>query len=209
MKVTKLVHSCLLIEEGGVNVLLDPGIYSWESEKVNVATIDKLDHIFITHPHADHYSLDFLGALLEKFPDVQIVSNQEIVEDLRQHSIEASAETPDFAESFTAQHEELPWGIEPPQNTGFHLWNKLTDPGDSFAFTKTNEVLALPIQAPWGAPTQAFKKALELKPQRIIPVHDYHWRDSVRESFYLQAEEFFKRHDIEFLALENGEQKEV
>ena len=49
MKITKFGHSCLLVEEGGARILLDPGKYS-----ILQNNVENVDAIVITHEHQDH-----------------------------------------------------------------------------------------------------------------------------------------------------------
>ena len=45
-------------------------------------------------------------------------------------------------------------------------------------------VLALPIVAPWGSTRRAVELALELKPQYVLPVHDWFLSPEAREWTY-------------------------
>ena len=59
MKITKFVHSCLLVETPVRVALFDPGTMSEKALKA--ADISRLDDIFITHIHQDHYSLALIN----------------------------------------------------------------------------------------------------------------------------------------------------
>ncbi|MFI5270738.1 MAG: MBL fold metallo-hydrolase, partial [Candidatus Saccharimonadales bacterium] len=82
MKITKYVHSCLLVESGDRIALFDPGVMS--SDALNIDSISKLDDIFITHIHADHLDINFVKRLVNKFPDVRITSTSQVVEHLKE-----------------------------------------------------------------------------------------------------------------------------
>jgi hypothetical protein len=94
---------------------------------------------------------------------------------------------------------------EPPQEIGVHYLDRLSHPGDSHSFHETKEILALPVQAPWGSTVRAVQLALDLKPKYIIPIHDWHWRDEARESLYVGMEQFFAGNNITFIRAVNGE----
>ena len=55
-----------------------------------------------------------------------------------------------------------------PHNTLFHVFGELTHPGDSLQFSETKEILALPIQAPWGSMVASLEKAAQLKPVEAL-----------------------------------------
>src|SRR5579864_2125034 len=88
MKITKFVHSCLLVEgnlETGEarNILIDPGQFSWESGLIDLNKLPQVNRILITHEHQDHFYLPFVQALKEKFPDAKIITNPNVVKILK------------------------------------------------------------------------------------------------------------------------------
>jgi L-ascorbate metabolism protein UlaG (beta-lactamase superfamily) len=63
MRVTKFGHSCLLVEEGGARVLLDPGTFSEGFEG-----LEDLTAVCLTHQHADHLDAERLRLVLDRNP---------------------------------------------------------------------------------------------------------------------------------------------
>ena len=106
---------------------------------------------------------------------------------------------------FDAPHELL-LGGRGAENTLFNISQKLTHPGDSLKFDKTCEILALPIQAPWGSFVASVEKAAAVKPKVVIPIHDWHWKDSARRRMYDIASQYLAEKGIEFRGLEVGEE---
>lgn len=203
MKITKLVHSCLLVEMPDRTALFDPGNMS----EVDVDSLQWLDDIFITHKHADHMDVALIKQLREKFPDVRITAPADATEDLRQAGVsDVQTEPPEGVSFFDAPHEAIrPYmDADPPQELGYHYLGKLSHPGDSHSFSETMPILALPMQAPWGSTVDAVKLALELKPRYIVPIHDWHWSDAARTSAYDKLEKLFAENGITFLKLETG-----
>ncbi len=206
MKVTKFVHSCLLVEmPAPVNrtVLFDPGVMS----PVPVDTLEYLDDIFITHSHSDHLNIDLIKQLVAKFPKVRITTTTEIVGILKKESIAASDQAPDGVNLFESPHEVIRpyFPVEPPQEIGVHYLDKLSHPGDSHSFHETRTVLALPVTGPWGSVVDAVRLALELKPKYVIPIHDWHWNDDARRGAYDQMEKDFAEAAITFIKAVDGE----
>lgn len=199
MKITKFVHSCLLIETPGATAIIDPGQFSWESGLFKIESLQRLDDIVITHEHADHMSLDFIKALRTKFPNTRITTTQAAATKLTEADIANVGTTSQGnVRLFATNHESTEPLGPPPQNTGVHYLS-LTHPGDSHSFSETKEILALPITAPWGAMIQAARLGAHLKPKVIIPIHDWHWNDTARQSAYATLEAFFAQHDIRFI----------
>jgi L-ascorbate metabolism protein UlaG (beta-lactamase superfamily) len=206
MKITKFVHSCLLVEmPGPVNrtALFDPGAMSEAALKV--ANLKFLDDIFITHKHYDHMSLPLLKQLTDKFPGVRITAPPDAAAQLGQAGFTVQTEPPEGVAFFKAPHEDMrPMSSEPADEIGVHYLGKLSHPGDSHTFAETKAVLALPVQAPWGSTINAVRLALKLKPQYIVPIHDWHWSGQARADGYARIEKFFKEQGITFLKMETG-----
>lgn len=205
MKITKFVHSCLLVEmPEPINrtVLFDPGIFSVNA--LNVESLEYLDDIIITHEHPDHFNLETIKKLVTKFPDVRIKTPASLVPKLEAEGVAAVTDAVDGIEIFDAPHEEVKPIFWYPDNIGIHYINLLTHPGDSFHVTETKPIFALPITAPWAATVEAVKLGLQLKPQHIIPIHDWHWRDEAREQMYASFEKLFKESNITFHKMETG-----
>lgn len=204
MKISKYSHSCLLIEDMGKTVLIDPGSYS----TIDVDALQNFDYLLITHEHMDHMHIPLIKKLLGKFPNTEVFSNPSISEILRKENILVNTGGNEFISFEEAKHEKIFMGPSP-MNYSYTVFNKLTHPGDSLSFTKSADILALPITAPWGDTTWAVEKALEIKPKVVIPIHDFQWKDEVRRGMYQRLTEYFKQKGIEFIGLESEEIREV
>jgi L-ascorbate metabolism protein UlaG (beta-lactamase superfamily) len=205
MKITKLGHSCLLVEMPNPTnrtALFDPGIMS----TVDVDSLEYLDDIIITHSHSDHFDIDLIKKLVAKFPGVHITAPDDVVEQLNTESIAATSAASEGIDLFESPHEYgAPLIPKPPLEIGVHYLDMLSHPGDSHSFTETKQVLALPVQAPWGSTLNAVRLATELKPKVIIPVHDWHWRDEARQQAYDRLEQLFTEQGIIFIKPVSGE----
>lgn len=208
MIISKHIHSCLLIKEQGKVILIDPGNFSVENKAINLESLNQIDYLLITHEHQDHMDIPFIKSLVNKFPTLPIISTQSVVDIMSKENIKASTEGNEFIEVIDAPHAPI-FGMPQFQNILFNVFSTLTDPGDNLTFTQTQRVLALPIQAPWGSLTQAVDKAMELKPEVIIPIHDWHWRDEIRIGLYKRLENYFTQNGIKFRGVETGEEIEV
>jgi L-ascorbate metabolism protein UlaG (beta-lactamase superfamily) len=206
MKITKFVHSCLLVEmPPPVNrtALFDPGSFS----TIDIDRLQYLDDIVITHAHGDHFDMDLIKKLVAKFPSVHITAPDEVVQQLNAESIPATSAASEGIALFDSPHEPIRpfFDSDPPQEIGVHYLGKLSHPGDSHSFKETMPVLALPVQAPWGSANRAVELGLELKPKYIIPIHDWHWSDAARESSYNNMEKVFAGAGITFIKAVSGE----
>lgn len=204
MEITKYIHSCLLIETDGKRILIDPGNYTYDSKALDINALEKLDYLLITHEHPDHMYIPFIQEILAKFPDLSILTNPSAQGKLSAEGIKSTTDSLDIIKIQTVPHERV-FATDPPENILFNIADTLTHPGDSLHFTSTTPVLALPIQAPWCSLTQAVEFAVSLKPQVILPIHDWHWNDLARAAFYKRLEGYFAQNGIKFLSLETGQ----
>ena len=204
MKITKLGHSCLLVEmPEPINrtALFDPGVFS----QVDVESLVYLDDIFITHIHPDHCDVTLLKKLIAKFPTVRVTTTPENVVALGEQGIMAMSEAPEGTAFFDSPHEDLSPMGHAPEEIGVHYLEKLSHPGDSHSFSETMPVLALPVTAPWGYPLNAMKTALKLKPKYVIPIHDWFWHDEARAWHYDMFEKVLAEQGITLIHAVNGE----
>ena len=202
MKVTKYVHSCLLVETPDRTAVFDPGMMSESSFPVD--QLKQLDDIIITHEHGDHFSPSFIQSLLVKFPGVLITAPTEVVVALAKLGISATDNSSPGIEIFDSPHESVEPMYPQPEEIGVHYMDQLTHPGDSHSFSETKAILALPMTGPWGTSVKALKIALKLKPEYIVPIHDWHWRDEARMQTYDHFETILKAQGITFLKPETG-----
>lgn len=176
MRITKLGHCCLLIEEAGVRILTDPGAYSTLQ-----ATISDVDIVLITHEHSDHLHMESLKGVLERSSDAIIITNagvgklltaERIPFTLLTDGMEATVRDIAFAAHGT-EHAELFETFGLVENTGYLINGKLFYPGDAFTTPPTHApILALPVAGPWMKLSEAIRYAIKMKPQHCFPVHD-------------------------------------
>ena len=176
MKITKLGHCCLIIEQGRARILTDPGDYTEEQNSVRGLT-----HVFITHEHADHFHLPSLKQVVANNPSAHVYTNRAVGNlmaregmtfELLQHGDRVNLGGLEV-EGVGEEHHVIHASIPNVMNTGYFFANKLFYPGDALTDPKKPiELLALPITAIWLPITEAVDYARKLKPKRCFPVHD-------------------------------------
>lgn len=207
MHITKFVHACLVVETPDRIAVFDPGVMS--EQALHLDLLSQVDDIIITHSHGDHFSRNLVKALVEKFPNVRITAPSDVVAALAEEGIAASDQPSDGIIFFDSPHESVEPMFPTPQQIGVHYLDQFTHPGDSHSFHETKAVLALPITAPWGSSVRALNLALNMRPQYVIPIHDWHWREEARQQTYDTFEKILAEHNIIFLKPETGVALEV
>ena len=210
MKITKFGHCCLLVEENGVRLLTDPGVFTAEA---HVALTD-IDVILYTHEHADHYHLESLKQLLANNPGVVVICNEGVSALLEAEHILHTKITDGSLDhkgvaitGVSGTHEEIYSTIPRIQNTGFLIAGSLWYPGDAFINPNVAiDVLALPVSAPWMKLSEAVDYAIMLKPRVAFPVHDMILHPQFAGFVPVMVETLLKPHTIAFRALEAGKE---
>lgn len=208
MKVTKYIHSCLLIEEGSDKILFDPGKFSFTEDLVRPGEFYDLSAIILTHYHPDHIDEDALKTIIGNNPEAEILANKEIHGKLAGNDIKARVfETGSIAfggssiDALDAPHEKL-LADSIPQNTAYIVNGMLVHPGDSLSDNlvtrKGTRLLALPLMAPWATELQIFDFAVRMAPEVVIPIHDGFAKDFFLESRYENFKKFLGEKGIDF-----------
>ncbi len=208
MNITKFHHSCLLVEDQGKVVLIDPGNYTEQEQALNISKLNQLDYLLITHEHMDHFSLPLVKHLVKKFPDVKIITTKSIVDQLAKENIAASTEGDGNIKVEVVPHEKV-WAAPMCENIMVTVFGKLAHPGDSHTFTTSADILALPIAAPWGSTTDAVMLAEKLHPKVIIPIHDYMLKDNSRRMMYQWIKGYLGSKGIDLKDIESGQEVEI
>lgn len=216
MKVTKLVHSCLLVEHKDRKILVDPGSYSWQSGMVKSEHLTGVDTIVVTHVHPDHLHKEFAEAIKKNSPQAQWYGTQEVIDQLTEWGVEGKSASDVSAVKFVeSQHADLsPWFPKQPQHTSYVLLGEVLIGGDCHTLTESQgaRVFAAAINGgPWGAVVGFAKMIEDMKnrPQKVIPLHDWHWNEDARNGIYKQLPDVLTKLDVEFVALESNVSTEV
>ena len=176
MKLTKREHACLVLEQSGETLIVDPGSFTMPlgDERGVVA-------IVITHEHPDHWTPEQLKRILDTNPDARILAPAGVVaaagDDFTITEVNAgdSIEVGPFTlRFFGGKHAEIHRSIPIVDNVGVLINGELYYAGDSFTIPEGVEVgtLAVPAGAPWLKISEVMDYVDAVKPKRAFPVHE-------------------------------------
>lgn len=216
MIIKKFLHSCILIEESGKKLLVDPGVFSFLDGALKPEDIGPVDVVIITHKHRDHYSPDALKILYGLKP-FSIITNADVGEMLSKDGFQYESIMPgeeknigEFSiKALVAPHELIP--AESVQNLAYLINDKFLHTGDSLTISSIDscEILALPVAGPWLKLVEAVELAYRLKPKIVIPIHDWIIKDALLERIYEMCKTKFEPKGIAFRPLHIDEQLEA
>jgi L-ascorbate metabolism protein UlaG (beta-lactamase superfamily) len=207
MRIEKWIHSCLVVEDGGSRVLIDPGRFSFRDGAVDPARFRDLAAIVVTHEHVDHMDEDALKTIRANNPNAPLIANASIASKLPDVTVlESGKRRCDGIEieAISAAHADL-LNATPPKNVGYTINGRLLHPGDSFDAAldskKGVEVLALPVMAPWNTELMVAAFATRIAPRVVIPIHDGYGKDFFVRMRHDNYRDYFQKNGIEFVSL--------
>ena len=184
MKITKLEHSGIMIENAGKTLLCDPVEFG-----MRLPNFFNVSGIIITHKHGDHLQPDVINRILTQHPAARVFTtidasmllpNSIIVQNGSVQEIEGFR-----LEFFGENHASILDGQIPCQNIGVLINGTVINPGDSFDLpTKFDgvtagaqpdarpKVLLAPLAAPWCKVAESVDFVRRAQPLTVIPFHD-------------------------------------
>ncbi|MDJ0337273.1 MBL fold metallo-hydrolase [Cryobacterium sp. PH31-O1] len=179
MKLTKLEHAALILELSGKKLYIDPG--SFTSALTGTAGAVA---VVITHEHADHWTPEQLGRIVETNSDLRIFAPAGVASAIAATGADLDVTTvqagdvidvdPFTLRFFGATHAVIHESIPIIDNVGVLVNDELYYAGDAFTIPEGVAVgtLAVPAAAPWMKISEAMDFILAVKPKRSFPTHE-------------------------------------
>ena len=210
MKVTKYPQSCLIIEQEGKRIVIDPG--ALVSGKFSARELLPLDAILITHEHEDHADPELIRELVGD-SDTPVVANQSTRNLLGDLVTQVVTDNEEFeVAGMKVVARELPHclmvdGSAGPQNTGYVVDDVFFHAGDGIKLDNLQvQSAAIPIAGPDISARDVFNFIKQLHCLTVVPIHyDYFLENpnllaGIGEST-LQ--------DVKFVVLDDGQSAEL
>lgn len=204
MTISKLGHSCVLVETDHGRLLVDPGNLSVAAHQ----DLTNLSIILYTHEHADHLHIASLQSLLAQNPQVQIVCNDGV----GKYVTEAGATYQSIIDdeemtvsgfklrAFTSRHAEIYEEFGQVPHTGYLVDGRLFLAGDSFAVPPFPvEILAPAIVAPFCAARDAVHLIQAVQPTTVITMHDGQLNEAGLQTWYGLLERLLSDTSVRFI----------
>ncbi|MGX5656425.1 MBL fold metallo-hydrolase [Geodermatophilus nigrescens] len=175
MQLTKHGHACVVLEDDGRRLVVDPGAFT------DPAALDGATAVLVTHEHPDHFVGERLRAALDADPALEVWTNPSVAGQLeglggRVHAVGhgdavtvAGFDVQVHGEWHAVIHPELPRV----RNVGFLVAGRVFHPGDAFTVPDTPvPALLLPLHAPWSKTAEVVDYVRAVGAERAFAVHD-------------------------------------
>ena len=175
MELTKHGHACVVLEDDGRRLVIDPGAFT------DAAALDGASAVLITHEHPDHFVPDRIRAALEADPALEVWTTTSVAGQLeglgsRVHAV-GHGDALEVAGFAVHVHGELHAEIHPEipriPNVGFLVGGQVFHPGD--ALTVPDEPVAtllVPMHAPWSRTADVIDYVRAVDADQAYAIHD-------------------------------------
>ena len=182
MRLTKMEHSCVLLERGTSRLYVDPGKFT-----TPLTEVAHVDGVVITHEHDDHWTPEQLARIAQRSPRVPILTTAATAE------LIAALKIPDLGEvtvgvpgeryqlgaftvdCFGGTHAEIHSSIPRIDNLGVVINGEFAYAGDAYLAPPSSlelKVLAVPSYGPWMRIADSLDFILEVRPRAVLSCHE-------------------------------------
>lgn len=212
MRLTKLEHAALILEDSGKKLFVDPGSYTTAITEAAQAVA-----IVITHEHADHWTPEQIDRILAKNPDARIFAPAGVATAAGSLAVEVvkagdQVEVGPFTLRFFGEkHAVIHESIPIVDNVGVLVNGTLYYGGDSYTVPEgvAVDVHAVPAGAPWLKIGDVMDYVLAVKPRRSFPTHEMTLSKAGKEMSNVRIKWATEQNGGEFYPLAPGDTLDI
>jgi L-ascorbate metabolism protein UlaG (beta-lactamase superfamily) len=167
MKLTKHVHACVVLEDQGTTIVVDPGTFATNAREL----LSTADAVLITHDHFDHLDL-------EAVKDI-VYAPASVIEQIGAgHLIEATdgltfSVGPVPVQVFLTGHAKIHPDMTMPDNAAYLIGGSVFHPGDTYLVPGVAvDTLLVPTSGPWTKLGEAVDFVRAVSPRQAVQIHE-------------------------------------
>jgi L-ascorbate metabolism protein UlaG (beta-lactamase superfamily) len=208
MKLTKLEHAALILENTGQRLFIDPGNFTTPlTDTASTAAV------VITHEHADHWTPEQLDRIIAMNSGLRIFAPAGVAAAAPNYDItvvaagDAHTVGPFDLRFFGGKHAVIHESIPVVDNVGVLVNEELYYAGDSFTIPEGVSVgtLVAPAGAPWLKIGEVMDYILAVKAKRTVPTHEMVLSRAGKDLSYARMKSATEHAGGDFFALEPHE----
>jgi L-ascorbate metabolism protein UlaG (beta-lactamase superfamily) len=189
MKITRYFQSCLLVEDEGTRILIDPSGHEKDRD------FGDLSAVLYTHEHSDHFDAEMAQEFVEQgiapvYANAStaklIKASKTVVKDGQEFDINSLN-----IKAVELPHCPMPDGSDGPQNTGYLVGKKLFHAGDGKELANLRvDILAAAMLGPDVSVRDTCDFAKQVSAKTVIPIHYDSF--SAKPDFFVSVTGWFK-----------------
>jgi L-ascorbate metabolism protein UlaG (beta-lactamase superfamily) len=210
MRLTKLEHAALVVDDSGDRLFIDPGKFT-----TPITEAQGVLAVVVTHEHDDHWTPAQLDRILEQSPDARILGPAGVVAAAAAAGVAVEQVSPGDEVTigpfrlrfFGGRHAVIHRSIPVIDNVGVLVNDALYYAGDSFAVPEgvAVDVLAAPAGAPWMKISEAMDYVEQVAPRRAFSTHEMVLSRAGKDLSHARLAWATAQGGGEYLALEPGD----
>lgn len=210
MKVTKYEQACLVLDDAGERLVIDPGSFS------TLPAMSGVRAVVLTHEHPDHADAELLATLLKHSPQAQLIGPAGVAAALPDLPVQTvvpgqTAQLGPFQIAFGGgTHAEIHHSIPRVDNLTVLVDDTVYHPGDSLDLPgRAVQVLAAPISGPWLKLGEVMDYLLGAQATRVLPIHEMHAATPGQTLAHTRLGEVAAQRGAELVVLSPGESLQI
>ena len=209
MKITKLEHSGLMVENNGAVLLCDPVEITGQ-----LPTFTNVTALVITHKHGDHFQPEVVNKIIAANPQIKVFTTEENASSIPGATAVTDGDLVNVdgfdLRFFGKDHAAIIPGQIPCQNIGVVINGAVANPGDSFDMPPEKvDLLCVPVSGPWCKTVEALDYMKSVASANAIPFHDAILSDFGQTINNNWFERIAAEASIQYVALRVGESLEI
>lgn len=207
MKLTKYEHACIVLEEQGRKLAIDPGSFTPQ-----FGPLDNIAAVVVTHAHPDHFDAKHLSIIIQHNPGVHVFTTTEVASQFNHPAVHIvipgqHRTVGPFDLHFNGgTHAVIHPDTQTLQNIGVRVGDTFYYPGDSFTLPDTPvRVLAVPVNAPWAKVSESMDFIAAAQPKTCTPTHNGLLSKNGQTVYNNWLNQACQKHNTQFAPLQPGE----
>ncbi|GAA3633348.1 MBL fold metallo-hydrolase [Kineosporia mesophila] len=179
MKLTKHVHACVVLEDQGTTIVVDPGTFATNARDL----LSTADAVLITHDHFDHFDVEAVKDVVAQRPDLPVYAPASVIAQIGAgHLIEATdglafSVGPVPVQVFLTGHAKIHPDLTMPDNAAYLIGDSaggsVFHPGDTYLVPGVAvDTLLVPTSGPWTKLGEAVDFVRAVSPRQAVQIHE-------------------------------------
>ncbi|GLY29240.1 MBL fold metallo-hydrolase [Kineosporia sp. NBRC 101731] len=175
MKLTKYVHACVVLEDQGTTIVVDPGTFATNAREL----LSTADAVLITHDHFDHLDIEAVKEIVAQRPELPVYAPASVIEQIGAGHLTEATDGLTFSvgpvpvQVFLTGHAKIHPDMTMPDNAAYLIGGSVYHPGDTYLVPGVAvDTLLVPTSGPWTKLGEAVDFVRAVNPRQALQIHE-------------------------------------